>query len=159
MGESHYLQGNRQHDLGGAMKRRRSDERIEAMNPTTFLRRVLALDAASCALLGLLLCLDAAALSPLFGLGQPLLYGAGLLLLPLAAFIGWLASRPSPPRLLVWLVIVGNVAWTAESFLLVTTEAGRITALGTAFVAGQAVAVLVVALLEYAGLRRMRAAA
>ena len=127
------------------------------MVSTTFLRRVLALDAASCALLGLLLVLDAAALSPLFGLGERLLFGAGLLLLPLAAFIAWLASRPSPPSLLVWLVIVGNVAWTVESFLLVATESGRITALGTAFVAGQALAVLVVAMLEYAGLRRMRA--
>jgi hypothetical protein len=129
------------------------------MASTTFLRRVLALDSASCALLGLLLCLDAAALSPLLGLGERLLFGASLLLLPLAAFIGWLASRPSPPSLLVWLVIVGNVAWTAESFLLIATESGRITALGTAFVAGQAAAVLVVAMLEYAGLRRMRAAA
>lgn len=129
------------------------------MASTTFLRRVLALDSASCALLGLLLCLDAAALSPLFGLGERLLLGAGLLLLPLAAFIAWLASRPAPPSPLVWLVIVGNVAWTAESFLLIVTESGRITALGAAFVAGQALAVLVVATLEYAGLRRMRAAA
>ena len=129
------------------------------MNPTAFLRRVLALDAASCALLGLLLSLDSAALSPLLGLGERLLLGAGLLLLPLAVFIGWLASRPAPPIALVWLVIVGNAAWTAESFLLIATEGGRITALGTAFVAGQAVAVLAVAMLEYAGLRRMRSAA
>ena len=49
------------------------------------------------------------------------------------------------------------MAWTAESFLLIFTEAGRITALGTAFVAGQAMAGLGLALLEYAGLRRMRA--
>jgi hypothetical protein len=120
---------------------------------------MLALDAASCAALGLLLSLDGEALSPLLGLGERLLFGAGLLLLPLAAFIGWLASRPAPPAALVWLVIAGNVAWTAESFFLISAESARITALGTAFVAGQAVAVLGVALLEYAGLRRMRAAA
>ncbi|HEX8572590.1 MAG TPA: hypothetical protein VF759_07560 [Allosphingosinicella sp.] len=129
------------------------------MASTTFLRRILALDSASCALLGGLLTLDSAALSPLLGLGERLLLGAGLLLLPVAAFIGWLASRPNPPSLLVWLVIVGNAAWTAESFLLIAMEGGRITPLGTAFVAGQAAAVLVVALLEYAGLRRIRAAA
>jgi len=76
----------------------------------------------------------------------------------LAAFIAWLASRPAPPAPLVWLVIAGNVAWTAESFLLISTEAGKITAPGTAFVAAQAVAVLGLALLEYVGLRKMRAA-
>ncbi|MGZ8284363.1 MAG: hypothetical protein ACXW27_11765 [Allosphingosinicella sp.] len=129
------------------------------MNSPTFLRRVLALDSASCFMIGLLLCLDAGPLSGLFGLGERLLFGAGLLLLPLAAFIAWLASRPSPPSPLVWLVIVGNVAWTAESFLLISTTSDRITALGTAFVAGQAVAVLGLALFEYVGLRRIRAAA
>jgi hypothetical protein len=129
------------------------------MNSPAFLRRVLALDSASCAMIGLLLCLGAAPLSGLFGLGERLLLGAGLLLLPLAAFIAWLASRPTPPAPLVWLVIVGNLAWTAESFLLISTESGRITALGTAFVAAQAAAVLGISLLEYAGLRRIRATA
>ena len=129
------------------------------MNSPAFLRRVLALDSASCAAIGLLLAFDAAPLSELFGLGERLLFGAGLLLLPLAAFIAWLASRPSPPSLLVWAVIVGNLAWTAESFLLISTEAGKITALGTAFLAAQALAVLAISALEYAGLRRIRAAA
>lgn len=129
------------------------------MNSPAFLRRVLALDSASCALIGLLLALGAAPLSGLFGLSGRLLLGAGLLLLPLAAFIAWLASRPAPPSPLIWLVIVGNIAWTAESVLLIETESARITALGTAFVAVQAVAVLGLALLEYAGLRRMRASA
>jgi hypothetical protein len=110
-------------------------------------------------MLGLLLFLGAGPLSGLFGLGERLLFGAGLLLLPLAAFIAWLASRPVPPSALVWVVIVGNFAWTAESFLLISMEAGRITALGTAFVAAQAIAVLGVSLLEYAGLRRIRATA
>ncbi|HEU0133300.1 MAG TPA: hypothetical protein VFR28_00630 [Allosphingosinicella sp.] len=129
------------------------------MNNPLFLRRVLALDSASCAMLGIALALGAGPLSGLLGLGERLLFGAGLLLLPLAAFIGWLASRPAPPAPLVWLVIVGNLAWTAESFLLISTEAARITALGTAFVAAQAAAVLAITLLEYAGLKRMRAAA
>ncbi|HEX8309107.1 MAG TPA: hypothetical protein VF645_11895 [Allosphingosinicella sp.] len=129
------------------------------MTNPVFLRRVLALDSASCAAIGLLLSLGAEPLSELFGLGERLLFGAGLLLLPLAAFLAWLASRPAPPTPLVWTVIVGNVAWTAESFLLISTEAGKITAVGTSFVAAQAIAVLGISLLEYVGLRRMRAAA
>ena len=127
------------------------------MSNTLFLRRVLALDSLSCLGLGLVMALGAAALAPLFGLPESLLRFAGLALLPLAAFISWLASRPNPPRALVWVVIVGNVGWTAESFL--TLALGLATALGTAFVSAQAVAVLGLALLEYAGIRKAAVAA
>lgn len=127
------------------------------MSNTLFLRRVLALDALSCLFMGLLMGLGAAALAPLFGLPEGLLRFAGLALLPLAAFIGWLASRPNPPRVLVWVVILGNLGWTAESFL--TLAQSQATPLGTAFVSAQAVAVLGLALLEYAGLRKTAMAA
>jgi len=108
--------------------------------------------------MGLLLGLAAAPLAPMFGLAEPLVRTAGLLLLPLAAFIGWLASRPAPPRALVWVVILGNLGWTAESLALVGQSQPSITAFGTAFVAFQALAVLGLAMLEYAGLRRLRVA-
>ena len=124
------------------------------MASTLFLRRILALDAASCALLGLAMALLAPSLSLLFGLPDGLVRGAGLMLLPLACFIGWLASRPAPPAPMVWLVILGNLAWTAESlFLLGQTSP---TAVGAAFVTIQALAVLGLAGLEYVGLRRAR---
>jgi hypothetical protein len=127
------------------------------MTNNLFLRRVLALDALSCLAMGLLMGLGAAGLAPLFGLPEPLVRGAGLALLPLAAFIGWLASRPNPPRFLVWVVILGNLAWTAESF--VTLGKSQATALGTAFVSAQAMAVLGLALLEYVGVRKAATAA
>ena len=126
------------------------------MSNTLFLRRVLALDSLSCLAMGLLMGLGAATLAPLFGLPEPLARIAGLALLPLAAFIGWLATRPSPPRALVWVVILGNVLWTAESFI--TLSQSQPTALGTAFVSAQAVAVLGLAMLEYVGLRRVAVA-
>lgn len=129
------------------------------MSPTLFLRRVLALDSLSCLSMGLLMGLGAAALAPLFGLPEPLVRTAGLLLLPLAAFIGWLASRPAPPRALVWVVIFGNLGWTAESFVLIGQQQGAVTALGTAFVSAQAIVVLVLAALEYVGLKKARATA
>jgi hypothetical protein len=122
------------------------------MPNTLFLRRVLALDSLSCVAMGLLMGLGAASLAPLFGLPEPLVRTAGLVLLPLAAFIFWLATRPNPPRALVWVVILGNLAWTAESF--VTLGQSQTTALGTAFVSAQAVAVLGLALLEYVGIRK-----
>jgi len=128
------------------------------MSQTLFLRRVLALDSLSCLAMGLLMGLGAPALAPLFGLPEPLVRIAGLILLPLAACIGWLASRPAPPRALVWVVILGNLGWTAESFVLIGQQSG-ITAPGTAFVAAQALTVLGLAALEYAGLRKARVAA
>ncbi|HKR24324.1 MAG TPA: hypothetical protein VJS15_03625 [Allosphingosinicella sp.] len=127
------------------------------MSQTLFLRRVLALDSLSCLTMGLAMSLGAAELAPLFGLPEPLLRLAGLALLPLAAFIGWLASRPVPPRALVWLVVIGNLGWTAESFAVIAQQ--QPTALGTAFVAAQALAVLGLSGLEYLGLRKMRATA
>ena len=124
------------------------------MASTLFLRRVLALDSASCAIMGLAMGLGASALAPILGLPEDLVRTAGLVLLPLAAFIGWLASRTAPPPALVWIVILGNVGWTAESFFLL----GQLspTPLGTAFVSAQAVAVLGLAALETVGLRRAR---
>ena len=122
------------------------------MSNTLFLRRILALDSLSCLAMGLLMGIGAAGLAPLFGLPEPLLRFAGLALLPLAAFIGWLATRPNPPRALVLVVILGNVAWTVESFI--TLGQMQATALGTAFVTAQAVAVLGLACLEYLGLRK-----
>ncbi|HYD14008.1 MAG TPA: hypothetical protein VEC11_14255 [Allosphingosinicella sp.] len=126
------------------------------MSNTLFLRRVLALDSLSCLAMGLLMGIGAAGLAPLFGLAEPLVRFAGLALLPLAAFIGWLATRPSPPRALVWVVIVGNLGWTAESFL--TLGQVQATALGIAFVTAQALAVLGLAMLEYVGIRKAAAA-
>ncbi|PWG01458.1 hypothetical protein [Sphingosinicella humi] len=125
------------------------------MSSTLFLRRVLALDALSCAGMGVLLAAAADSLAPLFGLPEGLVRGAGLLLLPVAAFMGGLASRPSPPALLVWVVIVGNLGWVVESFVLVGHYGAAVTAIGAAFVAAQALIVLGLTGLELVGLRRV----
>ncbi|HTU11899.1 MAG TPA: hypothetical protein VMG08_13495 [Allosphingosinicella sp.] len=122
------------------------------MQNTLFLRRILALDSLSCLGMGLLLALGAASLAPLFGLPETLLRFAGLALLPVGAFMGWLASRPMPPRALVLVVILGNLAWTAESFI--TLGQVQPTALGAAFVVAQALAVLGLTILEYVGIRK-----
>src|SRR3546814_5047143 len=129
------------------------------MSSTLVRRRGLALDALRCAGRGVLCAAAAAPRAPLFGLPEGLVRGAGLLLLPLAAFIGGLASRPSPPPLLVWVVIVGNLSWGLESFVLVGQYGPSITAIGTAFVAAQALTVPALAGLGFIGLSRTRAGA
>lgn len=126
------------------------------MNSSTFLRRVLGLDSFSCATMGILLAAGAASFASLFGLPEALLRDAGLLLFPVAALLAWLASRETPPSALVWLIIVGNLAWTIESFVTLSMHAGVVTGLGTIFVVAQALAVLALALLEWIGLKRSR---
>ena len=62
------------------------------------------------------------------------------------------APGSAAPRALVRVVILGNLAWTTESFL--TLGQSQATALGTAFVSAQAMAVLGLACLEYVGVRK-----
>lgn len=78
------------------------------------LRRALALDAAACAGMGALLSLAATPLSGLFALPPDLLRGAGLLLLPCAALLAWLAAHATVPRLAVLAVIGLNLLWVAD---------------------------------------------
>jgi hypothetical protein len=127
------------------------------MQMTPFLKRVLLLDAASCLGMAALVVPGAAVLAPLLGLDRSLLIGAGAALAPLGLFILWLATRRTLYVWLVALVVLGNLLWTVESFLLLTVAAG-LTAIGVAFVAGQAAIVALLAALEFIGLRRARTA-
>ena len=120
----------------------------------SFLRRVLAVDAASSGALGLGALLLAPTLAEFFGLPVDLLREAGIVLLPFAAFVGFLASRREPSRIGVWIVIALNVLWVIDSILLLFANGIEPNALGYAFVIAQAVAVGVFAEIEYIGLRR-----
>jgi hypothetical protein len=127
------------------------------MQMTTFLKRVLLLDAASCLGMGLGLIPGAGALAGPFGLPAALLSGAGVALVPIGLFMAFVATRAAPPAILVWLIILGNAGWVVQSLALITISQ-TISALGIAFVASQAAFVAVMAALEYAGLRRAAAA-
>ena len=127
------------------------------MTLTTFLKRVLLLDSASCVAMGAMLGIGAGALAPLFGIDQALVRGAGIALLPIGAFILALGTRAAVPPSFIYLVILGNLLWVAESFALLFSTNG-ITALGAAFVGLQAAAVGGLSLLEWIGVRRNRAA-
>lgn len=118
------------------------------------LRGALALDAAACAGMGALLALAAGPLSVLFGLPPGPLRGAGLLLLPCAALLGWFASRRDLPRLAVLAVIGVNFVWIADSLMLLAGGWFAPTGLGVAFVLAQAGAVLALTAMEATGLKR-----
>lgn len=126
---------------------------MAVVNSDTFLRRVLWLDAATCIGCGTLLAAGGGLLDGLLGLPAPLLRLAGASLFPVAAFIAWLALRVRLSPVLVWVVIVGNVIWAADSILLLFTPWVAPTLLGTAFVLAQALMVLGLARAEQLGLR------
>jgi hypothetical protein len=123
-----------------------------------FLRRVLLLDAVASGGMGLLALMFATPIAGLLNLPESLLTQVGLVLLPFAAFVGYLASRSTPSRLGVWIVIGLNALWVIDSILILATGWVEPNALGYAVVIAQALAVSVFAELEYVGLRRSRLA-
>jgi hypothetical protein len=119
-----------------------------------FLRNALALDAAACAATGLLLSVGAGALSGLLGFPVEFLRGAGLVLLPCAALLAFLANRARLPRFAIYAVIGVNILWIADSVLILVAGWFAPTTLGIAFVLAQAAAVAVVTELEVIGLKK-----
>lgn len=126
----------------------------DLMNPFTFLRRVLIVDAVTSGAMGLLLVGAANLLAPLLGLPSALLDTAGLSLIPFAALVGWVATRQQLPRPGVWAIIACNAVWSVDSILLLLSGYVAPTVLGYAFVLAQALVVAIIAELEYVGLRR-----
>ena len=123
------------------------------------LRRALIADAVCSGTMGIAMLSFAAVLGGELELPARLFAEAGIVLLPFAAFVAFLATRAQPARFAVWTVIVLNLIWAVDSVLLLLTGWVAPNALGYAFIIGQAVVVLIFADLQYLGLRRSAAAA
>jgi hypothetical protein len=126
---------------------------------STFLRRALLLDAVASGATGLLLIAGANLVDGLLGLPAALLRGAGLVLVPYVAFVIWAGTRETVSRPAVETIVAANALWAAASALLLVSGWVAPTALGYAFVIGQAVVVALLGELQYVGLRRPLAAA
>jgi hypothetical protein len=127
------------------------------MQLSNFLRIVLKLDSASCLGTGALVLPAAGALQYPLGIDAVLLRAAVAPLIPVGLYMLWLGIRREAAPGLVWLVILGNIGWAAAS-LVAAADLPGITPLGRLAVAGQGLAVLALATLEWAGLRQSRAA-
>jgi hypothetical protein len=123
-----------------------------------FLRNVLFADAASCIGSGGLQVLATATLADLMNLPASLLVGTGWFLLAYGATVAVIAIRDPLPHPLVWLLVVGNVGWAAGCAALLASGWLDPTRLGTLWILAQAGCVLVLAKLQWTGLRRGRAA-
>lgn len=127
------------------------------MQLSTFLRTVLKLDSASCLGTAALVLPAAGVLQLPLGIDATLLQAAVAPLVPIGLYMLWLGTRREAAPALVWLVIAGNIGWAAGSLFAAASLPG-ISALGQLAVTGQGLAVLALALLEWAGLRQSRTA-
>ena len=121
-----------------------------------FLRGVLWADAVSCLASGALQLVALDAMPRVLGLPQVLLLDTGIFLLAYGAVVAWLASRREVIRPLVALFAIGNVGWAIGCGFAV--YALQPTTLGVAWIAMQAATVLVLADLQWMGLRGTRGA-
>ena len=120
----------------------------------TFLQRVLLADAVISGATGLLLLLGASFLAGLLELPEVLLRSAGLLLLPIVAYLAYLATGERLRRSAIWAVISLNALWAVASILLLLSGSVAPNLLGAAFIIFQALVVALFAELQYLGLRR-----
>lgn len=123
------------------------------------LKGALLFDAAASAAMGVLLIAASGPLSGMLGLPAGLLRWAGLVLVPFAAVLGWMGTRPRVSPGAAWAIIGCNVLWAADSGILLMSGWVDPTLLGTAFVLVQGAAVGAFAWMEHATLRHAVAAA
>ena len=124
------------------------------INASQFLRRALLADAIFSGISAVVMTLDAGALASFLHLPEALLRETGLFLIAYAALVGWLGTRPSVPKALVMIVVVGNAAWTLASIALLFSGAISPNILGEIVIVAQAIATGAFAELQYIGLRK-----
>jgi len=132
---------------------------MTSIRASSLLRRVLVVDAVTSGAMGVAMIAFAELFASLLQLPVELVSEAGIVLLPFAAFVGFVASRPEPTRIAVWIIIALNAVWVVDSIMLLFSGWVTPNGLGYAVVIAQAAAVLVLADLEYMGLKRSTALA
>ena len=131
---------------------------MSSQSENSFLRRVLLIDAATCVLAGLVMAAGAKFVNGLTAIPTGLLLPAGSILLPIAAFMAFVATRARLSRPAVWLIVAGNAAWVAASLYLMLGNAIAPNWWGQLFIGAQALAVALLTVLEYRGVARQPAA-
>ena len=132
---------------------------IASLTSPVGLRRVLWADALSGSGSAALHLAFTASLSSLLGLPGALLTASGLALLVYVALAGSLALQGTPSRSLLGLLVIGNFAWVIACLALLFGGIVSPTPLGQAYLVVQAVAVLVLAELQWMALQRPRGTA
>jgi hypothetical protein len=130
---------------------------MNSIRQTPLLRAALLIDAIASGLTAALLVAGADALRDWLGLPVALMREAGVVLVFYVAFVVLVATRTQIAAGAVWTVIVCNALWTMASFAILKAGLIAPTTPGTAFVIGQALAVLALGALQLVALRRPQA--
>ena len=125
---------------------------MKSVIPSKLLKLAPFADAAVSGAVAVLQLAAADALSRLLLLPHPLLVETGVFLVAYAALLVVLARSSKVWSGLIGLIVIGNVAWAAGCVVLLVSGIASPTLLGIAFVAVQAIAVLLFAALEMKGL-------
>jgi hypothetical protein len=112
-----------------------------AKNRAAMLRRALLLDAAASGAMGVLLLVGAGFLAAPLGLPVALLRWTGVVLIPFAAYLVWVAPRAAASPAVARPIVLVNVAWAVGTPLLLVSGWVRPTLLGELFVLLQAAVV------------------
>ena len=115
--------------------------------------RILWLDAALCLFTGLVLAVANAPIAAITAIPAGLVQWAGLLLLPVAAFMAFVASRRPVPAFGLILIVIGNLGWIVASLALLTGFWFAPNAIGVTFILAQAALVALFAWIEHAAIR------
>jgi hypothetical protein len=129
-----------------------------AIRTTGSLRRLLFVDAFTCALFGGQLLLLTDVLSRWTNIPAAIMQYAGFALLPIALTIAAIAALWAHVPSAVWAVAIGNAGWVVASAWLVVGGVVQPNMVGTSFVAGQAALVAVFAWAEARGAHRLHRA-
>ena len=84
---------------------------MTSIRASSLLRRVLVVDAVSTGAMGIAMVAFAELLAELLQLPVDLISEAGIVLLPFAAFVAFVASRSETSRIAVWVIIAVNAVW------------------------------------------------
>lgn len=127
-----------------------------APNSPLSTRRLLQLDAGLCLASGLGLAAFAGPVAVLTGIPAAVGLPIGLFLLAWGAWIAYVSARPTVSRRATQLVIGVNVAWVLASLAVLFGGLLPLTTFGWWFVLAQAVAVDLIAVVQWLALRRAR---
>ncbi|WP_144122435.1 hypothetical protein [Catellatospora sichuanensis] len=127
-----------------------------ATDTPRLLRHALRIDAIASGATGISLVAAGRLHADLFGLPVALTLPIGLFLLAFAAFVGFTGTRREVDLRAAKAIILINVGWVLLSAAVVATGLVPLNALGTGYVIAQAVAVGILAELQFTGVRRTR---